>query len=87
MDEMRRTAQMAEAQEIGEHGCDYGCIVDEQNPKPSTGGIWMIKMMDVRREQISCWMNEMRRIAAVPDRGLTRTWPHISFSLSTRVLY
>lgn len=24
-------------------------------------------MMDVKRVQISCWMNEMRRKAAVPD--------------------
>lgn len=55
-------------------------FMDEQNPEPRTGGMWMIKMMDVRREQISCWMDEMRRKAAVPDRGLMRTWPHLSFS-------
>lgn len=42
-------------------------VMDEQNRKPSMGGVWMVQMMDVKRVQISCWMNEMRRKAAVPD--------------------
>lgn len=70
---MRRTAQMTEAQETREHA-----IWDEARMNRTrnlvVGGTRMVRMMDVRREQTSCWMDEMRRVAAVTDRGSTRTW-------------
>lgn len=38
MNEMQRTAQMTEWQEIGERGCNYGCIYGRTEPGTSYGG-------------------------------------------------